>query len=246
QELERKKAELRIARDIQMSFLPDRLPEIPGLELAALSLPAKEVGGDFYDAIPLSGNRTAFVIADVAGKGVPAALFMALSRTVLRANAQVPRSAREAVSEANTLIAEDAKSGMFVTLFYAVVDPAEKTLAYVNAGHNPPLLFRSGGGRPVKLKGTGIIIGVMPDAEYREETIRLESGDLLLLYTDGVTEAINSAEEQFGEERLIETVMRSRDLPPAEIVGRVRDAVMQFSGDEPQFDDQTLMVIRVV
>ena len=246
QELERKKTELRIARDIQMSFLPDRLPEIPSLELAALSLPAKEVGGDFYDAIPLSGNRTAFVIADVAGKGVPAALFMALSRTVLRANAQVPRSAREAVSEANTLIAEDAKSGMFVTLFYAVVDPAEKTLAYVNAGHNPPLLFRSGGGRPVKLKGTGIIIGVMPDAEYREETIRLESGDLLLLYTDGVTEAINSAEEQFGEERLIETVMRSRDLPPAEIVGRVRDAVMQFSGDEPQFDDQTLMVIRVV
>ena len=245
-ELERKKAELRIAHDIQMSFLPERLPEVPGLEVAALSLPAKEVGGDFYDAIPLSGQRTAFVIADVSGKGVPAALFMALSRTVLRANALVPRSAREAVGEANALIAADAKSGMFVTLFYAVVDPADRTLTYVNAGHNPPLLFRSGGDRPLELKGTGIILGVMPEADYGEETLALESNDLVLFYTDGVTEAINAREEQFGERRLIETVMGCRDHPSEEIVDRVRRAVADFSGDEPQFDDQTLMVLRVV
>ncbi|WP_292364876.1 MULTISPECIES: PP2C family protein-serine/threonine phosphatase [unclassified Methanoculleus] len=245
-ELERKKAELRIAHDIQMSFLPDRLPEVPGLEIAALSLPAKEVGGDFYDAIPLTGGRTAIVIADVSGKGVPAALFMALSRTVLRANALVPRSARDAVREANSLIAEDAKSGMFVTLFYAVADPANRTLTYVNAGHNPPLLFRSGGGRPMTLKGTGIILGVMPEADYGEETVSLESGDLVLLYTDGITEAINPDEEQFGEERLIETVIGCLNRSSAEIVDRVRDAVMEFSGDEPQFDDLTLMVLRVV
>ena len=244
-ELERKKAELHIAHDIQMSFLPERLPEVPGFELAALSVPAKEVGGDFYDAIPLPGNRTAFVIADVSGKGVPAALFMALSRTVLRANALVPRSAREAVSEANMLIAEDAKSGMFVTLFYAVVDPATKMFTYVNAGHNPPLLFQSGGDGPAELKGTGIILGVMPEADYREETLNLESGDLILFYTDGVTEAINPDEEQFGEKRLIETVTGCRNLPPAEIIGRIRDAVTEFSGDEPQFDDLTLMVLRV-
>ncbi len=245
-ELERKKAELRIAHDIQMSFLPERLPEVPGIELAALSLPAKEVGGDFYDAFPLPGGRTALVIADVSGKGVPAALFMALSRTVLRANALVPRSAREAVSEANMVIAEDAKSGMFVTLFYAVADPAKKTLTYVNAGHNPPLLFRSDGGRPLELKGTGIILGVMPDADYGEETVNLESGDIVLLYTDGITEAINPDEEQFGEKRLIETVTGCRDLSPAGIVERVRDAVVKFSGDEPQFDDLTIMVLRVV
>lgn len=245
-ELERKKAELKIAHDIQMSFLPDRLPEVPGFELAALSVPAKEVGGDFYDAIPLPGGQTALVIADVSGKGVPAALFMALSRTVLRANALVPRSARDAVREANMLIAEDAKSGMFVTLFYAVADPANRTLTYVNAGHNPPLLFRPGGGRPVGLKGTGIILGVMPEADYGEETVALESGDLVLLYTDGITEAINPDEEQFGEERLIETVTGCLDRPSAEIVDRVRDAVMEFSGDEPQFDDLTLMVLRVV
>jgi len=245
-ELERKKAELRIAHDIQMSFLPERLPEVPGFELAARSIPAKEVGGDFYDAIPLPGGRTALVIADVAGKGVPAALFMALSRTVLRANTLVPRSASEAVSEANTLIAQDAKSGMFVTLFYTVADPGKKTLTYVNAGHNPPLLFRAGGGRPTALKGTGIILGVMPEADYGEETIHLASGDLVLFYTDGVTEAINPSEEQFGEERLIETVAGALDLPAAEIVERVRDAVMAFSGDEPQFDDLTLMVLRVV
>ncbi|KLK88883.1 stage II sporulation protein E [Methanoculleus sediminis] len=245
-ELERKKAELKIAHDIQMSFLPERLPEVPGFELAALSLPAKEVGGDFYDAIPLPGGRTALVIADVSGKGVPAALFMALSRTVLRANSLVPRSARDAVGEANMLIAEDAKSGMFVTLFYAVADPANKTITYVNAGHNPPLLFRAGGGRPTGLKGTGIILGVMPEAEYGEETIHLASGDLVLFYTDGVTEAINPGEEQFGEARLIETVAGSLDRPPAEIVERIRDAVMAFSGDEPQFDDLTLMILRVV
>ena len=245
-ELERKKAELKIAHDIQMSFLPERLPEVPGFELAALSLPAKEVGGDFYDAIPLPGGRTAFVIADVSGKGVPAALFMALSRTVLRANSLIPRSARDAVTEANMLIAEDAKSGMFVTLFYAVADPGKKTLTYVNAGHNPPLLFRAGGDSPTGLKGTGIILGVMPEAEYGEETIHLASGDLVLFYTDGVTEAINPGEEQFGETRLIETVAGSLDRPPAEIVEKIRDAVVAFSGDEPQFDDLTLMVLRVV
>ena len=244
-ELERKKAELRIAHDIQMSFLPERLPEVPGVDLAALALPAKEVGGDFYDAIPLPGNRTALVIADVSGKGVPAALFMALSRTMMRANTLVPRSAREAVSEANALIAADAKSGMFVTLFYGVVDPGVKTLTYVNAGHNPPFLFRAGGGRPVELKGTGIILGVMPEAEYGEETVTLASGDLLVCYTDGVTEAINPNEEQFGERRLIETIMGCRDLPAGEVIDRILEAVTQFSGDEPQFDDQTLIVMRV-
>jgi sigma-B regulation protein RsbU (phosphoserine phosphatase) len=135
---------------------------------------------------------------------------------------------------------------MFVTLFYAVADPGRRTLTYVNAGHNPPLLFRPDGERPTRLKGTGIILGVMPEAEFGEETIALETGDLLLLYTDGITEAINSREEQFGEERLIETVMNCRDLPPGEIVDRIRDAVTAFSGDEPQFDDQTLMVLRVI
>ncbi|HOI13980.1 MAG TPA: SpoIIE family protein phosphatase [Methanoculleus sp.] len=245
-ELERKKAELRIAHDIQMSFLPEKLPEVPGFELAALSVPAKEVGGDFYDAISLPGGQTALVIADVSGKGVPAALFMALSRTVLRANAQVPRSARDAVREANMLIAEDAKSGMFVTLFYAVADPGKKTLTYVNAGHNPPLLFRSDSNMPLDLKGTGIILGVMPEADYDEVTVDLKSGDLILLYTDGVTEAINPGEEQFGVNRLTETVASCRDLPPTAIIDRIRDAVVQFSGDEPQFDDLTLMVLRVV
>ncbi|OQC66818.1 MAG: Stage II sporulation protein E (SpoIIE) [Euryarchaeota archaeon ADurb.Bin009] len=171
---------------------------------------------------------------------------MALSRTVLRANALIPRSARDAVREANALIAADAKSGMFVTLFYAVVDPVKKTLTYVNAGHNPPLLFRSGSERVLELKGTGIILGVMPDADYGEETLALEKNDLVLLYTDGVTEAIDSHEKQFGEQRLIETVTGCHDLPSREIVDRIRRAVADFSGDEPQFDDQTLMVLRVV
>ncbi len=242
-ELERKRAELQIARDIQMSFLPEKLPRIPAYDLAAMSLPAKEVGGDFYDAIPLPDERLGIVMADVSGKGVPAALFMALSRTVVRAHAR-HSGAKDAIRDANILIAEDSKSGMFVTLFYGVVDAARLTMTYVNAGHNPPMLFR-GDGEPRELKATGIILGVMDDAEYEERTVDLAGGDLLLLYTDGVTEAINPEEEQFGEERLIATVQEYRHLPSNEIVERIQQAVFAFCGREPQFDDLTLMVLKV-
>lgn len=242
-ELERKRAELQIARDIQMSFLPEKLPRIPAYDLAAMSLPAKEVGGDFYDAIPLPDNRLGLVMADVSGKGVPAALFMALSRTVVRAHAR-HSGAQEAIRDANILIAEDSKSGMFVTLFYGVVDAARLTMTYVNAGHNPPLLFGRDG-EPRELKATGIILGVMDDAEYQERTVDLSHGDLLLFYTDGVTEAINPDEEQFGEERLIATVHACRHLPSKEIVERIQQAVFDFCGREPQFDDLTLMVLQV-
>ncbi|RXE56788.1 stage II sporulation protein E [Methanoculleus taiwanensis] len=241
-ELERKRAELQIAHDIQMSFLPEKLPRVPAYDLAAMSLPAKEVGGDFYDAIPLPDGRLGIVMADVSGKGVPAALFMALSRTVVRAHAR-HSGAKDAIQDANILIAEDSKSGMFVTLFYGVVDAARLTMTYVNAGHNPPLLFRDG--EPRELKATGIILGVMEDAEYEEQTVDLRAGDLLLLYTDGVTEAIDPDDKQFGEERLIATVQECRHLPSSEIVERIQQAVFAFCGREPQFDDLTLMVLKV-
>jgi len=243
-ELERKRAELQIAREIQVSFLPEKIPIMAGLELAAMSLPAKEVGGDFYDTVELPDNRIGLVIADVSGKGVPAALFMALSRTVVRANALWHHHANEAIHDANTLIAEDSKSGMFVTLFYGVVDAAAKTLTYVNAGHNPPILLKRSG-EIVELKATGIILGVMEDMEYEERTIGLESGDLLVFYTDGITEAINPGEQQFGEERLIATIREHRALSSDDIIKKVQAAVLAFCGSEPQFDDMTLMTLKV-
>ncbi len=243
-ELERKRAELQIAHDIQMSFLPEKLPHMASFDLAATSLPAKEVGGDFYDAIPLPDGRVGLVMADVSGKGVPAALFMALSRTVVRANASVNGSTADTIRNANRLVADDSKSGMFVTLFYGVVDAAARKFTYVNAGHNPPLLFRNGG-EPQELKATGIILGVMDDADYYERTIDLADGDLLLFYTDGVTEAIDREKEQFGEERLIATVKECRGLPSSEVAARIQKAVFDFCGAEPQFDDLTLMVLKV-
>src|SRR5690606_37053279 len=184
-ELQRKNAELQIAREIQESFLPPSLPALPGYTLAAESRPAREVGGDFYDVIASPGGRVGLVIADVSDKGVPAALFMALSSTVMRASAAWHQRPRDAVSDANALICREAGSGMFVTLFFCILDPSEQTLTCVNAGHNPPLLARADGSL-VELTMNGIALGADSGATYEEQKVALCPGDMLVLYTDGV------------------------------------------------------------
>jgi serine phosphatase len=158
-ELEKKKMELNIAREIQQSFLPDTVPQLKGFDLAAASHPAKEVGGDFYDFIPQSDGKMGLVIADVSGKSVPAALFMVLSRATVKASAAGDKTAEEVAKSANDLIAADAKSGMFVTLFYAILDQETRTLRYVNAGHNPPLVLNGKTGDLTLLKTRGIASG---------------------------------------------------------------------------------------
>ena len=243
-ELERKNAELQIAREIQTSFLPEKIPGIPGYSLAASSIPAREVGGDFYDIITAPAKKTGLIIADVSDKGVPAALFMALSRTVVRANAEWHSAAREAIQGANATISADSRSGMFVTLFFAVLDHESRRLTYVNAGHNPPLLFRAGSD-PVPLQITGIALGALADADYEERSMELYPGDVLLFYTDGVTEAIDDQYTQFGEERLVELVSQNINLPPADIIEKINSAVSVHSGGAAQFDDMTLMVLKV-
>ncbi len=243
-ELERKKAEMQIAHEIQTGFLPTDLPAISGVDLAAASVPAREVGGDFYDFLTGSNGKAAFVIADVSGKGVPAALFMVLSRTIVRANATWHQDAQTAIQDANTMIANDAESGMFVTLLYGTLDPETMTLTYVNAGHNPPILFRKDGTQAL-LNGTGIALGAMEGAEYQEKTVSLAPGDLLVCYTDGVTEAINGREEQFGDARLSATVQGCQDRGPEEIINTIMEAVNDFCGNEPQFDDMTMVVLKV-
>jgi sigma-B regulation protein RsbU (phosphoserine phosphatase) len=244
-ELERRAYEMEIAGGIQQSFLPESPPRIEGVELAAVNLPAREVGGDFYDFIPVSQDKWGLVIADVSGKGVPAALFMALSRTLVRANAVGNPTVSGAIRRANDLIVEDDRANMFVTLFYSVLDPKRKTLSYVNAGHNPPVMLRREGRDIMLLAAKGIALGVMPNIELEEREISLREGDVVVLYTDGVTEAINDKEEQFGQQRLIQLIDEGRGLPAQEIVTRIQQGVTAFSAGQPQFDDITIMVLKV-
>jgi len=244
-EKERVEKELEIARGIQQSFLPEAPPAIEGVDLAALNLPAKEVGGDFYDFIPVGSQKWGLVIADVSGKGVPAALFMALSRTLVRANVSDSVTVSEAIRKTNSLIAENDRSNMFVTLFYGVLDPVKMTLTYVSAGHNPPFMLRKGGNDIILLKARGVALGVVPDIGLEEKEIKLDTGDIVVLYTDGVTEAINGREEQFGQDRVITITEKSRNWTAAEIMHQIKDRVLEFSHGQPQFDDITLMVLKI-
>ena len=243
-ELEKKKLELNIAREIQQSFLPETIPSLKGFDLAAISHPAKEVGGDFYDFIPISEDEMGLVIADVSGKSVPAALFMVLSRAMIRASAAGNSTASEVAKNANDLITADAKSGMFVTLFYAILDLEARTLRYVNAGHNPPLVLNGETGDLTLLKARGIAMGVVEKAEMEEREIELDEGDVVVFYTDGVTEAVDERFNQFGIERLVEITRKNSHLPAADLVEKITDEVLAFSKGAPQFDDITLMVLK--
>jgi sigma-B regulation protein RsbU (phosphoserine phosphatase) len=245
-EKERFAKELEIAKGIQQSFLPDTAPDIAGIEIAAKNIPALEVGGDFYDFIPLGKDRWGLVIADVSGKGVPAALFMALSRTLIRASTLANADPAVAIGHANQLICEDSKTDMFVTLFYAILDSRAMTLDYVNAGHNPPLLLKGTSSDVVLLKARGIALGLTDEMDLQSARMDLRPGDVLVLYTDGVTEAINDHEEEFGEQRLLSVIMENRTLPAAELLEKILDTISTFAGNRPQHDDITLLILHAV
>ncbi|HQN90363.1 MAG TPA: SpoIIE family protein phosphatase, partial [Methanoregulaceae archaeon] len=244
-EKERIEKELEIAKVIQQSFLPETAPRLPGMELEGFNLPAAEVGGDFYDFIALDDEQWGLVIADVSGKGVPAALFMALSRTLVRASTSHYHDPAESIREANLNIFLDSKTSMFVTLFYAVLDASRKVLTYVNAGHNPPMLFSSGTSGVTLLEAQGIALGVIDTIDLESVTVPLHPGDVVVLYTDGVTEATNDRDEEYGVTRLSDIVMASRDLPAREIITTIVEDVIRFTGARPQFDDITLMILKV-
>jgi serine phosphatase RsbU (regulator of sigma subunit)/putative methionine-R-sulfoxide reductase with GAF domain len=251
-EQERLAQEVRVAREIQTSLLPSESPRLPGWDVAFAWRAARAVGGDFYDFWsiehlrdnqPDSLPRFGFVIADVSDKGVPAALFMALSRSLIRAAALDGSSPSRVMARANRWISRDSQSGMFVTLFYALLDPSSGILQFTNAGHNPPLLLRADGSTET-LGTSGIALGVIEGASYRESQVLLEPQDVVVCYTDGVTEAINHADEEYGTARLLDVVSRFRDRPADVLVQAILSDLAAFTGERPAFDDVTLLVLK--
>jgi sigma-B regulation protein RsbU (phosphoserine phosphatase) len=242
-EKNRMEKELEITYRMQQSLLPETFPEMKGCSIAATSVPALEVGGDIYDYMRLGRERFALYVADVSGKGVPASLFMAMCRSVVRVmGGRMPPA--KVLAEANRHIHADSKSGMFVTMFYVLCDKRQRTLRYASAGHERMYLVRSGGKRVTFLKTRGIPLGVLPDARYREAVARFSEGDVLVLVTDGVLDARNVAGEAFGEERLLSVVQQTARGEPSDIVDEIRRALSDFTGEAPQFDDLTLVVVK--
>jgi serine phosphatase RsbU (regulator of sigma subunit) len=243
-EKERMKKELEIAHRLQTSLLPDNPPQIKGYQIGAMSVPATEVGGDFYDFIDVAEAKIGLVIGDVAGKGLPAALFMALSRSFLRAEAIGNLEAKTVMERTNRLVSDDAREGMFVTAFYAILDIPGKSLKLSNAGHNSPLLFHANTGECEELRIGGIALGAFRDAQFQEKEVILRKGDIVVFYTDGVVEAIDNNNQQFGMERLIKIFHDKPYLQATEFVELVKKEVAQFTKGQPRFDDFTLVVMK--
>jgi phosphoserine phosphatase RsbU/P len=240
---ERLETEVQLARQIQQTFIPDQLPQHPQWELAARWKTARQVGGDFYDVIELADRKLGLFIADVADKGMPAALFMALTRTLVRAAVAETASPAEALRRVNKLLFPDTRQGMFVTGVYAVLDQESGEFMYANAGHNPPLWLHTDG-RVDRLTRTGVALGVLESDPISQKTIRLTPGESILLYTDGLTEAFSPEGELFGESRLLEAI-RANDSPSAEaLLDRVEARVNEFMGPLPPADDLTMLVVR--
>jgi serine phosphatase RsbU (regulator of sigma subunit) len=231
--------ELDLARDVQARLMPRVMPQRGGWQIAGSWTPAREVAGDFFDAVPC-GDAVAVAIGDVADKGMAAALFMALTRSVLRASTAPGRSPAAVVGSANALLCADATDGMFVTLAYALLEP-DGVVRYTNAGHNPPLVVRADG-RVERLGRTGILVAWDPEARYDEAAVTLADGDALVLYTDGVTEA-RGPHGEYGEARLEALAARHRGLGATALLQVLTDDLTTFQGDHEPYDDATLLVV---
>jgi sigma-B regulation protein RsbU (phosphoserine phosphatase) len=240
-------SELRVARDIQMAIIPKEFPSFPagtGVDIDAWIEPAREVGGDFYDFFFLDRNRLCAVIADVSDKGVPASLFMAVTKTLIKAKAVPGMAPGDVLTTVNEELAAGSKTNMFVTVFFAILDMETGELGYANGGHNPPILIRNNG-KTMPIEKTGnLVVGVIEGIKYASRRLVLYAGDMLLMFTDGVTEAANPKGELFGDERLLQEVSAAADPSPASMVTAVREAVGRFSEGAPQADDITILAVR--
>jgi len=239
----RMERELQVARAVQVRLIPTETPQIAGWELAACWKPAHEVSGDFYDFLDLQDGRIGVVVADVSDKGMPAAMFMALSRSVIRAVAGRGEGPAEDVTQANHLIWQDASGEMFITLFYACLDQSQPVVTYVNAGQNPPLFLLHENDQIRELPPTGMAAGVEGDSQYQQGSIEFEKGSSLLIYTDGIIDMVKGG-SNFGEERLKQAFLKYRALTAGEMITGLEKELCDFSQDETPFDDITLLVIK--
>ena len=248
---ERIQSELDMAKGIQESVLPKKFPpfhNLTGAAVFAAMLPAKEVGGDFYDFFVVGEERLAVVIGDVSGKGVPAALFMMVARTLIKHESFAADEPCKLLETVNNRLCENNEAGMFVTLFVGMLDMKRNILRYANGGHNPPVMLRNGRAFWLPVN-SGMALGVMENMEFVTQETPFEEGDLLLLYTDGVTEAMNDKKELFGNGRLIELLSAkaeetpSETIRPEELIGALREAIGSFAGDAEQADDITMLAL---
>ncbi len=233
--------ELEMARAVQKSLLPTQPPSIPGFTLVADWRSAREVAGDFYDFFPLPDGRWGMVLADVSGKGAPAALYMAMTRSLIRSEAGRHTNPSAVLTEVNRRLLVEAPNEMFVTVFYAVLDPVLRSLTYCSAGHDPPFLRRASG-RVERLAQGGLIMGLFEQLTLSDETLNLESGDTLVAYTDGLTDTVNHQDEDYGHTRLADTINSAPAAPP-DILTHILKDLEAFAGPVPQPDDITLLIL---
>ncbi len=246
-EKERIGAELSIATQIQADMLPNIFPAFPDrkeIDIYATMTPAKEVGGDFYDFFMVDDRHMAIVMADVSGKGVPAALFMVIGKTLIKDHTMPGISLGDVFTKVNQLLCESNKEGLFITAYEAVLDLVTGELVFVNAGHELPYIQRKDGEFGIYKTRAGFVLAGMEEMRYRQGTLRLEPGDRIFLYTDGVTEAANSSDELYGMRRLTEVLNRNRSKSPEELLPAIKADIDEFAGDTPQFDDITMLCLE--
>ena len=247
-QLESIKGDLAIAREIQLAILPRIFPPFPEnedqLDIAAQMTAAKDVGGDFYDFFRIDDDRIGFVIADVSGKGIPAAIFMAVSRTLIRATGIRGGSPAECMRYANELLTKESVDCMFVTVFYGIYNIQTGEIAYCNAGHNPPYFLKHDGSVETLPLSKDPMVGAVEGITYHEEKVQLEKGDALYMFTDGVTEALNASLEEFGEQRLEQTLQQAHGKNCQEVIDAVTGEVKAFVEEAEQSDDITMLVLK--
>ncbi|MCD6380029.1 anti-sigma factor antagonist [bacterium] len=249
-EQERMQKEMQVAQEIQHSLLPRNVPEIGGYDIASYYKAAKEVGGDYYDFVNVDDDTLGVVVADVSGKGVPGSLVMTMIRTALRMEARGNHSAADVMAKMNEFVTQDMKKGMFVTIFYVILDSRNRVISYASAGHNPMILYRAETNETFYLNPRGFPVGInLPDDKLFEksidvEKIKLKKNDMLLIYTDGVTEAMNEKREQFGEKRLLKLMKKSGSKSPQEFIDILSNEIDKFTGQYPQNDDITVVAFK--
>jgi len=246
---ERLNREVEIAREVQERLFPQKLVPVAGLDYFGACRPALAVGGDYYDFLPLSEDVFGIAIGDVSGKGIAAALLMASLQASLRGQAmQGTNNLAEMMRNVNLLVYQASSENRYATFFYAQYEPATRRLTYVNAGHNAPMILRKPQGewQIVRLEEGGAVVGLLPNFPYTQATVQLEAGDVLLAFTDGISEAMNPMDEEWGEERLIETAKGCDGMSAADTLARLVQRADEFAAGAPQHDDMTVIVVRVV